>query len=59
MMRYSAKGEVTGNPANQLFGVDFHDFMQHEQSSTNIELAQEFGITLRTVKAMKKKIARN
>lgn len=59
MMRYSSKGEITNKPENQLFGIDFHDFMQQEQSSTNLELAQEFGITLRSVKAMKKKIARN
>ncbi|WP_458412388.1 RNA polymerase subunit sigma-70 [Schinkia sp. CFF1] len=59
MMRYSAKGEVTGNPVNQLFGVDFHDFLQEEQSSTNMELAQEFGVDLRSVKNLKKKMGRS
>lgn len=59
MMRYSAKGEVTGNPSNQLFGIDFHDFIQGEQSATNMELAQEFGVTLRTVRNLKKKLERN
>lgn len=59
MMRYSAKGEITGSPANQLFGVDFHDFMQKEQSGTSMEIAQEFGVTLRTVKDLKKRMERN
>ncbi|WP_102345449.1 RNA polymerase subunit sigma-70 [Bacillus sp. Marseille-P3661] len=58
-MRYSAKGEITNNPTNQLFGVDFHDFMQQETGSSNMELAQEFGVTLRAVKDMKKRIGRN
>lgn len=59
MVRYSAKGELTGNPTNQLFGVDFHDFMQKEQSGTSMEIAQEFGVTLRTVKDLKKRLERN
>lgn len=59
MMRYSAKGELTGNPVNQLFGVDFHDFMQSEQSGTSMEIAQEFGVSLRTVKDLKKRMERN
>lgn len=58
-MRYSTKGEITNSPSNQLFGVDFHDFMQHEQTSTNMELAQEFGLSLRAVKDMKRKLERN
>jgi hypothetical protein len=59
VMRFSSKGEITGNPLNQIFGVDFHDFMQQENSSSNLELAQEFGVTLRSVKEMKKRVERN
>ncbi|WP_017755920.1 hypothetical protein [Calidifontibacillus oryziterrae] len=58
-MRYSSKSEITNNPTNQLFGVDFHDFIQKEQTSSNMELAQEFGVDLRTIKNMKRKLERN
>ncbi|GLB58326.1 hypothetical protein NCCP133_04590 [Cytobacillus sp. NCCP-133] len=44
---------------NQLFGVDFHDFIQKEQNSNMIELASEFGLTLRDVRKLKKKLERS
>ncbi|WP_374722400.1 hypothetical protein [Peribacillus tepidiphilus] len=57
-MRFSDKGNLSHNGENQLFGVDFHDFIQKEQSSNMIELASEFGLNLRDVKKLKKKLER-
>ncbi|MBU8905515.1 hypothetical protein [Desertibacillus haloalkaliphilus] len=45
--------------ADQLFHVDFHDFINHEQHQTNMELADEFGLSLREVNVLKKKLSRN
>ena len=33
------------NGANQLFNVNFHDFISKEQNNTSMELASEFGIS--------------
>ena len=40
------------------FGIDFHDFLQKEQCLTNMELAEEFGLSLKSVKIMKQKMKR-
>lgn len=58
-MRAGSKQITTGNGHHQLIGVDFHDFTQKELELTNYELAMEFGISLRGVKDLKKKISRN
>lgn len=58
-MRVGNNQDRTGNGHNQLIGVDFHDFMQKEQALTNFELAEEYGISLRNVKELKKKMSRN
>ena len=57
-MRHSAKGKITTNPVNQLFGIDFHDLIQQENTSAYMEI-QEFGVSLQTVKNFKKKMERN
>lgn len=58
-MRVGSKQDRTGNGDHQLIGVDFHDFIQREQSLTNFELAEEYGISLKNVKELKKKMSRN
>jgi hypothetical protein len=58
-MRFSEKSEHSHQIKNQLFGVDFHDFIQKEPDSTFIELASEFGISVRDVKTLKKQINRS
>ncbi|RXI99933.1 RNA polymerase subunit sigma-70 [Anaerobacillus alkaliphilus] len=58
-MRAGSKQSGVNNGHHQLIGVDFHDFIQKEQNSTNFELAEEYGISLRSVKDLKKKLARN
>lgn len=44
---------------NGLFGVNFHDFIQKEADATHVELASEFGLTLKDVKMLKKKLSRS
>jgi hypothetical protein len=57
-MRFSEKGMASFGE-NQLFGVDFHDFIQKEQSSHVVELASEFGLSLRDVRKLKKQLERS
>ncbi|MEN2467680.1 hypothetical protein [Ornithinibacillus sp. FSL M8-0202] len=42
-----------------IFGVNLHKFIEMEQSSGHMEIAQELGISLGEVKALKKKINRS
>lgn len=58
-MRFSDKGMSIQQGENQLFGVDFHDFLQKEQSSNMIELASEFGLSMRDVRKLKKHLERS
>jgi len=44
---------------NQILSVDLHDFIQKEQSSNMVELASEFGLSLRDVKKLKKQLERS
>lgn len=55
----SNRGYQVNSPENQLFGVDLHDFIQQEASSTTYELASEFGLTLGDVKKLKKRLERS
>jgi hypothetical protein len=57
-MRNSEKGELM-HSRRDVFGVDFHDFMVKEQNDTALELASEFGISLREVKNLKKHLNRS
>ncbi|GGA69181.1 hypothetical protein [Ornithinibacillus halotolerans] len=41
-----------------IFGVNLHRFIELEESSGHMEIAQELGISLGEVKALKKKINR-
>ncbi|MBP2240543.1 hypothetical protein J2Z40_001100 [Cytobacillus eiseniae] len=58
-MRFSDKGVSTQSGENQLFGVDFHDFIQKEQGSNMVELATEFGLTVKDVRKLKKHLERS
>lgn len=58
-MRFGEKGFSAQAGENKLFGVDFHDFIQSEQNTNMIELASEFGLTLKDVKTLKKKLGRS
>ena len=55
----SNKGVSATEGDNQLFGVDFHDFIQRQQQSTTFELASEFGLSLGDVQKLKKHLERS
>jgi hypothetical protein len=57
-MRFSDKGISAATGESQLFGVDFHDFIQKEQNAHVVELASEFGLSLRDVRKLKKQLER-
>ncbi len=57
-MRSSSKHQHSTRNANQLFHVDFHDFIERENEKTSLELADEFGLSLREVRELKKKLGR-
>lgn len=56
-MRYGEKHWKT-NQTKDIFGADFHRFMELEEGSNHMEIAQELGISLGEVKMLKKKIVR-
>jgi hypothetical protein len=58
-MRSSDKNFMSANGENQLFGVNFHHFVEREKDAMNVELASEFGLSLREVKLLKKKMERS
>lgn len=41
-----------------VFGIDFHRFVELEMTSNHIEIAEELGISLGEVNALKKKLSR-
>ncbi|WP_199484517.1 hypothetical protein [Peribacillus glennii] len=58
-MKFSEKGQTSINGENQLLGVDFHDFIQKEQGANLIELASEFGLTMRDARNLKRRLGRS
>ena len=54
-MKFSEKDQTSLSGGNQVLGVDFHDFIQKEQSANLVELASEFGVNVRTIKNLKKR----
>ncbi|WAA10274.1 hypothetical protein [Fervidibacillus albus] len=39
---------------NDLFGVDFHDFIEKQEQATMFELASHFGLSIGEVRNLKK-----
>ncbi len=58
-LRASEKGMNIQSMDGRLFGVDFHDFLQKEQHSTPVELASEFGLSMRDVRNLKKHLEKS
>ncbi|ALC89829.1 RNA polymerase subunit sigma-70 [Bacillus sp. FJAT-18017] len=58
-MRFSDKGMHAHSGEKGVFGVDFHDFIEKEQNSGTYELASEFGLTIRDVRKLKKRLERS
>lgn len=58
-MRNNEKNGLIQSGMNQIMGIDFHDFIQREQNDTMVELATEFGLQVREVKGLKKRLGRS
>lgn len=58
-MRSSHKSNDIMNAGNQLLDVNFHDFLNKQSSSTMVELASEFGLSLGDVQKLKKHLSRS
>lgn len=58
-MRMSEKGHSATNGANQLFNINLHEFTAKENQVTSLELASEFGISLKDVRTLKKQLGRS
>lgn len=46
------------NTNKEIFGADFHRFMEMEDQFNYMEIAEELGVSLGEVKRLKKKITR-
>ncbi|WP_194709651.1 hypothetical protein [Radiobacillus deserti] len=57
-MRANQK-EMIVKEANDIYGVNFHRFMEVEGRLNGIEIAEEFGISLGEVKMLKEKLNRS
>ncbi len=58
-MRSSMRQQMHHNSLQPLFNMDYHNFVERESQNTNMELASEFGLSLRDVKLLKNKLNRN
>lgn len=58
-MRFSEKNMHAQAGDKGVFGIDFHDFIESQQNSNTFELASEFGITIRDVRKLKKRLERS
>lgn len=57
-MRQSRKESYAQDASRRLFSVDFHDFLTKEEKLTDVELAQEFAISVRDVQQLRSKLRR-
>ncbi|RLQ98098.1 RNA polymerase subunit sigma-70 [Falsibacillus albus] len=57
-MRFGDKQSMNIH-GDRLYGMDFHQFIERESEATTIELASEFGLTLRDVQNLKRKLERS
>ncbi|WAA11556.1 hypothetical protein [Fervidibacillus halotolerans] len=56
-MHSSEKNGMTTRK-NDIFGVDFHDFIEKQDDANMLELACEFGLSIGEVRNLKKKYRR-
>ncbi|MBO8163879.1 MAG: hypothetical protein H0Z34_09225 [Brevibacillus sp.] len=57
-MRQAKKAAETRQVNRQLFAVDFHDFLEKEAAMSDVELSQEFHISIGDVRLLRKQINR-
>jgi len=59
MMRASDKNEQANLTGKQVFGVDFHDFIEKQENASLFELASEYGLSIGEVRKLKKHLFRS
>jgi len=57
-MRQSLNEFFAQQSNKRLFSVDFHDFMQKESVLNDVEMAQEFHLSIREVRELRRKMKR-
>lgn len=57
-MRQSDKETFANRTSKQMFSVDFHDFLEKEAVRNDVELSQEFQISIRDVQHLRQKMKR-
>lgn len=57
-MRSGKQYDRYTHPNSKIMGVNMHRFTEVEQVADNYELATEFGLSLKEVKELKKRIGR-
>ncbi|MBM7108528.1 MULTISPECIES: hypothetical protein [Brevibacillus] len=54
-MRQSNKERFAQELNRQIFSVDFHDFLQKEAILNDVEMSQEFHISIREVQELRRR----
>jgi hypothetical protein len=57
-MRQSHKESFAQAANRRLFSVDFHDFLEKEAQLNDVEMAQEFHISVRDVQLLRRNMKR-
>lgn len=57
-MRQSLNEVIAQQSNKRLFSVDFHDFIQKEMILNDVEMAQEFQLSIREVRELRRKMKR-
>lgn len=57
-MREGYKQGHKSNSSKDIFGVHFHEFIEKESQLTRMEMAQEFGVSLKDIKKLKESLNR-
>ncbi|MBO8155969.1 MAG: hypothetical protein H0Z32_05870 [Bacillaceae bacterium] len=58
-MKIHNKRHLQTFDAHDIFNIDFHKFTTLSEERTPMELAQEFGISLKEVKKLKERLNRS
>ncbi|KGX84700.1 hypothetical protein [Pontibacillus marinus] len=57
-MREGHKQQSFNRTNKDIFGVNFHDFIEKDPHLSRMEMAQEFGVSLNDVKKLKESLNR-
>ncbi|WP_167568973.1 hypothetical protein [Brevibacillus migulae] len=57
-MRQSRNGIIARESSKKLFSVDFHDFLEKESTYNDVELSQEFQISIQDIQRLRHRMKR-